>query len=482
MKIFRWDILRILLIPILEFLWFVAIFWLSYNLRNITDFIPFFQLRIPYISPDKFEPFALTGAVLWILTYIYAGLYSYIRRPLFDEIFKIIKYSFFWFLIYIGFVYLTTGFLFSKEIPRLIIFYSLFFGIFFSIIIRSIFHFIWKFLHSKNYLYKRRILVLNNENESEKNFLLNQNDNSVEYFFDENQNLATIESLMRKWKIDAILIISGDYSNNFFQPIISLAKIYGISCVYPQISPNMKHFKKIDTFLAWMPVFELTTVSISAWEQIAKRIFDIIFSLIFIILASPILVIAYIGIKIEDPTWPVIYRNRRIGQNGKIFTLFKFRYMYWKYCTKEDYLKNGEKDEWLEFEEKLKKSADNSRTGPLYKIQNDPRKMKFGWFLEKFSIDELPQLFNVLIGNMSLVGPRPHQGREVALYDESDKQVLTIKPGITGMAQVYGRDKNTFKEEVALDVYYIENYSFLLDIMIILRTILVVLKRPFEKK
>lgn len=108
--------------------------------------------------------------------------------------------------------------------------------------------------------------------------------------------------------------------------------------------------------------------------------------------------------------------------------------------------------------------------------------MKFGALIERFSLDELPQLFNVFLGNMSLVGPRPHQPREVALYDESDKQVLTIKPGITGMAQVYGRDKNTFKEEVMLDTYYIENYSLSLDIMIILRTILVVLSRPFEKK
>jgi len=108
--------------------------------------------------------------------------------------------------------------------------------------------------------------------------------------------------------------------------------------------------------------------------------------------------------------------------------------------------------------------------------------MHFGKIIEKLSLDELPQLFNVLIGNMSLIGPRPHQPREVSLYNESDKQVLTIKPGITGMAQVYGRDKNTFEEEVALDVYYIENYSLALDIVILMRTILVVFGRPFENR
>ncbi len=101
-------------------------------------------------------------------------------------------------------------------------------------------------------------------------------------------------------------------------------------------------------------------------------------------------------------------------------------------------------------------------------------------FIEKFSLDELPQLFNVFIGNMSLIGPRPHQPREVSLYDEADKQVLTIKPGITGMAQVYGREKNTFKEEVALDTYYIEHYSLALDIAILFRTVFVVLRRPFQ--
>lgn len=106
--------------------------------------------------------------------------------------------------------------------------------------------------------------------------------------------------------------------------------------------------------------------------------------------------------------------------------------------------------------------------------------MRIGKWLEKFSIDELPQLINVLIGNMSLIGPRPHQPREVKLYEEHHHQVLTIKPGITGMAQVHGREKNSFEEEVALDTYYIENYSILLDITILVRTMGVVALRAFR--
>lgn len=105
--------------------------------------------------------------------------------------------------------------------------------------------------------------------------------------------------------------------------------------------------------------------------------------------------------------------------------------------------------------------------------------MKIGKILEKLSLDELPQLWNVLIGNMSLIGPRPHQPREVAAYKERHFQVLTIKPGITGMAQVYGREKNTFEDEITLDTYYIEHYSMILDLLILARTLWVVLRRVF---
>ncbi len=105
-----------------------------------------------------------------------------------------------------------------------------------------------------------------------------------------------------------------------------------------------------------------------------------------------------------------------------------------------------------------------------------------GKILERLSLDELPQLINVLFGDMSLIGPRPHQPREVKEYKEHHFQVLTIKPGITGMAQVYGREKNTFEEEISLDTYYIEHYSIVLDLIILLRTVFVVCSRAIWKK
>jgi lipopolysaccharide/colanic/teichoic acid biosynthesis glycosyltransferase len=123
----------------------------------------------------------------------------------------------------------------------------------------------------------------------------------------------------------------------------------------------------------------------------------------------------------------------------------------------------------------------NSREGtPMVKIKNDPRVTRLGRFLRKTSLDELPQLFNVLKGEMSLVGPRPHLPEEVAKYQKHHKFVLTIKPGITGMAQTSGRSDLDFEREVKLDTYYIENWSLLLDIKIIFKTLLIIFKKYEE--
>lgn len=422
----RSDFLRIVILPILEALLWTSAFWIAYNLRSITDGIPFVQLRIPYISPEQFAPFVGVGVAIWLLVFIRAKLYSHIRAPIFAEIKKIISYSFIWFFFYIGVVYLTQGFIFSKEIPRLIIFYTLILGTVFSIFLRIFVDFFWKFLQKKKFFHKQKILLIQENKDEDLPFEIDFSEAKYERV--DMYEVNKIEALVRSGQVDAILVVSAQIFEKKFEPILTLARIYGVRCVHPQIMPNMRHFSREETYLAGVPVFSLSAVSITPWERVLKRIVDIFLATFFLILASPIMIIAAVGIWLEDRSGPIIYRNRRIGQDGSIFTLFKFRYMYWKDSTKEDYLAEGERDEALELEEKLKKTADNSRSGPLYKIKNDPRIMKFGGILEKFSIDELPQLFNVLIGNMSIVGPRPHQPREVALYDESDKQVLTIKP------------------------------------------------------
>lgn len=221
------------------------------------------------------------------------------------------------------------------------------------------------------------------------------------------------------------------------------------------------------------PIIEIRNTPLDGWGKILKRAFDIFGAVVGIILFGiPMLVIALI-LWLESG-WPVIFRNERVGHKG-IFDLFKFRYMKRKYCHGKQFSEEHNKQA-LEFLQKLIEER-STKEGPVYKIKDDPRKTRFGTYLERFSLDELPQFFNVLAGNMSLVGPRPHQPIEVEKYEEHQKRVLTIKPGVTGMAQISGRSDLEFKDEVRLDTYYIENWSLWLDIQIIAKTFLTLWRR-----
>ncbi|AKU26581.1 multidrug MFS transporter [Geobacillus sp. LC300] len=189
---------------------------------------------------------------------------------------------------------------------------------------------------------------------------------------------------------------------------------------------------------------------------IAKRIMDICGALIGLICLSWLFLIVALLIKLEDPKGPVFFKQVRVGKDGKEFYMYKFRSM----------VTNAE--ELLESLLPL-----NETTGAMFKMKNDPRVTKVGKFIRKTSIDELPQLWNVLKGDMSLVGPRPPLPREVAQYTEYDKQRLLVTPGCTGLWQISGRSNVGFKEMVELDLQYIRNRSILFDLKIIFKTVFV---------
>ncbi len=214
------------------------------------------------------------------------------------------------------------------------------------------------------------------------------------------------------------------------------------------------------------PIIEFQHTPLDGWGKVLKRGFDIVAGFVLTLFLSPIMLLIAILIKIEDPDGPIIYTNERVGENGERIPVFKFRYMQWKWCINKD---NPNFEQALEYEKQL--IAERSvRGGPLYKIKDDPRKTRIGAIIERYSLDELPQFFNVLRGEMSLVGPRPHQKREVEKYSEYHRRLLTIKPGITGMAQVAGRSDLDFEDEYRLDVFYIENWSLWLDIILCFKT------------
>lgn len=186
-----------------------------------------------------------------------------------------------------------------------------------------------------------------------------------------------------------------------------------------------------------------------------KRLMDIILSLLGLILVSPIMLIVAILIKLES-TGPIIFSQKRVGLNGKEFNMFKFRSM----------VQNAE-----ELKEKLQKQ--NEMSGPMFKMKEDPRVTKVGRFIRKTSIDELPQLINVLKGEMSLVGPRPSLPKEVAKFEPWMLERLNVKPGLTCYWQVSGRNNIDFEDWMKLDIKYVKDRNLVLDIKLIFKTFFV---------
>ncbi len=184
-------------------------------------------------------------------------------------------------------------------------------------------------------------------------------------------------------------------------------------------------------------------------QNIIKGITDIILSILILILFSPFLLFITIAIKIDDPG-PIFFRQERVGKDGRLFRIFKFRTMV--------------------------VGAEKKGAG-IFVEEDDPRITRVGRLLRHFSIDELAQLFNVVKGEMSLVGPRPTLLYQVERYDERQRQRLNMKPGMTGWAQVNGRNELTWPERIELDLWYIKNWSLALDLKIVLKTIVVVLQK-----
>ncbi len=189
------------------------------------------------------------------------------------------------------------------------------------------------------------------------------------------------------------------------------------------------------------------------WQVLFKRFLDVFIASLALVVFSPLFLLIAIAIRLDSPG-PVIFKQKRVGRNGVEFTCFKFRSMFCDAESKVDLLREQ-----------------NEATGPLFKMRNDPRMTRVGRFLRRTSMDELPQFWNVLKGEMSVIGPRPALPSEVKEYAPWHRRRLEVPPGITGLWQVSGRSDLTFDEMVLLDVYYIENWSPFLDLRILLKTI-----------
>ncbi len=405
-------------------------------------------------------------ALFWLVIFVIAGLYQIKgTRKIFNEMGKV-------------FLACSTGMLaiivaafFSRELfdSRFILLVAWVLSFIFVSVGRLIVRGIQKILYSKN-IGVHKIVLIGSDNSTEdiakeiyKNKKLGYE--IIGRFQNlQNNSLDKLIELHESKSIDEI--IQGD-TNLIKQENLALLNFADEHHIVFKYAADFfeTQNKNVDLYtIAGIPVVEIKRTKLDGWGKILKRVFDIFFSFILLIILLPVFLILILIIKI-DSKGSIFYSSKRVGSKGKIIKIYKFRSM----------IVNAEKM-------KKKLLDKNERTdGPLFKIKDDPRITRVGKFMRKWSIDELPQFWNVLKGNISLVGPRPHEPHEVDKYEKHHKKLLNIKPGITGMAQVSGRSDLEFEEEVKLDTFYIENWSPWLDLVILIKTPLVVLLRKGAK-
>ena len=267
--------------------------------------------------------------------------------------------------------------------------------------------------------------------------------------------LDTLFTLARKQFVDEIFFTS-PCERGIVQDVLEKARAAGVDLrVVPDMYDGLAWNSPIE-YIGQFPTIPLHRGHVPEMALVFKRTLDIVFSVLLLFLLAPLMLAVAIAIKLDSPG-PVLYSSERLGKKGRVFKCKKFRTM-----VRDADLKRADVMHM------------NERDGVLFKISNDPRITKLGRFLRKYSLDELPQFWNVLRGDMSVVGPRPPIASEVRQYKLSHLRRLDVTPGITGLWQVQGRKDPSFDSYISLDVAYIESWSLWLDLKIILRTIAVV--------
>lgn len=259
--------------------------------------------------------------------------------------------------------------------------------------------------------------------------------------------------------IDTVLIASSAFDHNVLARMINELRGCDVDI---QLSSGLFEVTTSRVMIheaSGIPLITIRGVSFAPWKRLVKRAFDLVVGTMIVLIGTPLWLAFALAIKI-DSRGPVLYRQERVGRDGQPFGMFKFRSM----CSDAE-------EQLVE----LREAGANEATGPLFKMEDDPRVTRVGRWMRKYSVDEFPQLINVLLGEMSLVGPRPPLPDETATYDASHWRRMEVIPGMTGLWQVSGRSRLTFDEMMRLDLYYIENWSVGADIGLLLRTIPAVL-------
>lgn len=447
----RLDLLFAAILVPLDFLAMVLAGWTAYSLRfhEIAGLLPVAQT----IPIRQFFLLALPVAVVWTIVLALAGVYR-LRQQLSSELGRI-------FLgVSTGVLLVIVTIFFQREFfaSRFIILATWVLAILYVWLIHLLTRGIQRLQYRRG-VGARQVVMIGHDQTTGELIRLFRSRPSLGYHIVQSWpevNLTMLDEarqLLQSGTVDELL--QGDPS---------IPKAQTLQLLELCIEHNVTFKYAADLFdtqagnvevhdLAGVPLIEIKRTPLDGWGRIFKRTMDMLVGwLMAVMLFLPGVIVA-LAIKL-DSAGPVFVRLERVGQGQRKFKLWKFRSMIvGAHALKSQLLATNER-------------AD----GPLFKMKHDPRITRVGRFIRKTSLDEIPQLFNVLRGDMSLVGPRPHEPEEVARYEKHHKKLLTIKPGMTGMAQVSGRSNLSFEDEVRLDTYYIEHWSLGLDWQILFRT------------
>ena len=288
----------------------------------------------------------------------------------------------------------------------------------------------------------------------------------------DDSTIPKLENFSETIGIDEIMQANPGANSTQNLKLLEFARRRGLQFSFvPNLFEVQRNVIELDNFKG-IPVIKLKNTPLEGWGMVIKRVIDIIASLICLVITAPLSLVIYLAVRLTSPG-PGIYKHTRSGYK-KEFQFYKFRSMYTHLSTGKDY---GDEKAQAILHELLEHVSDDDRSGPLWKIKNDPRITPVGKFLRRTKLDEIPQFWNVLIGDMSMIGPRPHMPEQVEKYRQHYGRVFSIKPGIFGLTQIaqLTRPNLPFEEEIRLDTYYIENWSLVWDLKIILKSFFLLL-------
>jgi len=413
----------------------------------------------------------ILSVLLWCMMLYFNGMYRSMRtRNLFEVVWIIIKSSFFTTFSFGAFIFLFKLTFVSRIFFAIFMLISSIAILLEKIVIFLIMHKLRKLGHNFRRLLvvgigKRAAILIDKINDHpEWGFkiigVINDDSSREVKKVKETFVIGTLENLteiLHMHAIDQVIFVVPRSRLSHVENAVQACELEGIKATIAVDLFDLDIARLNLTDLDGIPLITFETICAKEWELFVKRGVDIVLSGLGIIILSPLLLIVSVLVKITSPG-PALFSQQRVGLNGRKFILYKFRTMY----------KGADKNQ-SELE------ALNEMEGPVFKIKKDPRITPVGRILRKFSVDELPQLFNVFAGHMSLVGPRPPIHKEVAQYKSWQRRRLSMRPGITCLWQIRGRNKIGFEEWMKLDLEYLDNWSLFLDFKILIKTIPVVL-------